>query len=195
MTVNERLAAELIALIEHDQAVRAELAQDGSLFDGYHPRMEVVHRANATRLREIIAEHGWPGTPLVGERGAQAAWLIAQHAIGEPPFMRRCRDLLTGAVAAGAARAWQLAYLDDRIRVYEDRLQRYGTQLRTGTNGVEPCPLEQPERVEDLRRDVGLPPLAEVLAESRPDPPLSANDQAAKDAAGLKWRRAVGWLT
>jgi hypothetical protein len=29
---------------EHDQAVRAELAADGTLFDGHHPRMEAVHR-------------------------------------------------------------------------------------------------------------------------------------------------------
>jgi hypothetical protein len=192
--MNEPLAVELIALRERDLTMRAELASDGSLFDGYHPRMEVVHRANAARLREIIAEHGWPGTPLVGARGAEAAFLIAQHAIGEPPFMRRCRELLAAAVAAGVAPAWQLAYLDDRINVFEDRPQRYGTQLRPGVDGrLEPCPLAEPERVEQLRRDVGLPPLTEILAKAQPDPPRPG-DQATKDAAGLEWRRKVGWL-
>ena len=102
--MNRVLAAELIALREHDFAVRAELERDGSLFDGYHTRMETVHLANAARLREIIAAHGWPGTPLVGAYGAQAAWLIAQHAIGEPAFMRECRDLLSAA--ASARRRW-----------------------------------------------------------------------------------------
>jgi hypothetical protein len=192
--VNQRLAAELIALREHDLTVRAELARDGSLFDGYHPRMEMVHRANAARLREIIAEHGWPGTPLVGTRGAEAAFLIAQHAIGEPAFMRQCRELLAAAIAAGAAPAWQFAYLDDRIRVFEDKPQRYGTQLRpAASGGVEPCPLEQPDRVEALRREVGLPPLAEAIAKAKRDPPRPV-DQAAKDAEELRWRRAVGWL-
>ena len=193
--MNESLAAELIALREHDLTMRAELASDGSLFDGYHPRMEVVHRANAARLREIIAEHGWPGTPLVGARGAESAFLIAQHAIGEPPFMRRCRELLASAVAAGAAPAWQLAYLDDRINVFEDRPQRYGTQLRPGTDGrLEPCPLADAAGVEQLRRDVGLPPLAEILAKAQPDPPR-AGDATAKAAAELQWRRKVGWLS
>ena len=192
--MNEPLATELIALRERDLTMRAELASDGSLFDGYHPRMEAVHRGNAARLREIISEHGWPGTPLVGARGAEAAFLIAQHAIGEPPFMRRCRELLTAAVAAGAAPAWQLAYLDDRINVFEDRPQRYGTQLRPGADGrLEPCPLAEPESVEQRRRDVGLQPLADLLAKAQPDPPR-AGDQAAKDAAGLEWRRKVGWL-
>ena len=45
--MNRELAAELIALRDHDLAVRTELQADGSLFDGYHPRMEAVHRANA----------------------------------------------------------------------------------------------------------------------------------------------------
>jgi hypothetical protein len=192
--MNEPLAAELIALRELDLKTRTELASDGSLFEGYHPRMELVHRANAARLREIIAEHGWPGTPLVGMRGAEAAFLIAQHSIGEPPFMRRCRELLAAAVAAGAAPAWHLAYLDDRISVFEGRPQRYGTQLQPGASGrPEPCPLADPDNVEQLRRDVGLPPLTESLARAQHEP-QRPSDPAAKAAAELEWRRKVGWL-
>ncbi|MEO8467041.1 MAG: DUF6624 domain-containing protein [Gammaproteobacteria bacterium] len=192
--MNEPLAAELVALREIDLTTRAELASDGSLFDGYHPRMEAVHRVNAARLREIIAEHGWPSTPLVGARGAEAAFLIAQHAIGEPLFMHRCRELLAAAVAAGAAPAWQLAYLEDRINTFEDRPQRYGTQLRPAADGrLEPCALAEPENVEQLRRDIGLPPLADILAKAQPDP-SRPGDPAAKAAAELEWRRKVGWL-
>lgn len=40
-------------LAAHDGAVRAELAASGALFDGYHPRMEAVHRENAARLLAI----------------------------------------------------------------------------------------------------------------------------------------------
>ena len=46
-----------------DHRVRAELAADGSLFDGYHPRMRAVHEANAERLAAILSERGWPGEP------------------------------------------------------------------------------------------------------------------------------------
>jgi hypothetical protein len=51
---------------EHDQAVRAELAADGSLFEGNHPRMAAVHDSNAARLKAIVAESGWPTGRLVG---------------------------------------------------------------------------------------------------------------------------------
>jgi uncharacterized protein DUF6624 len=191
---NQSVRDVLIAMDSRDQAVRAQLAADGSLFEGYHPRMAEVHRANAARLREIIAQFGWPGHGLVGEEGAHAAWRIAQHAIGEPGFMRQCRDLLERAAAAADVPHWQFAFIDDRIRVFEGRPQRYGTQLRGGPNGLEPCPLEDAARVEGLRRELGLPSLAEIVSRARANAPSPARDQAAKDAAELAWRRSVGWI-
>jgi hypothetical protein len=58
-----------------DLRVREQLASDGSLFEGYHPRMREVHERNAERLSAILNEHGWPVRSLVGEEAAQAAWL------------------------------------------------------------------------------------------------------------------------
>lgn len=84
--LNERLRSELVAMAENDLSVREELIADGSLASqGYHPRMEAVHKRNASRLALIIDRYGWPGISLVGEDGARAAWLVAQHAIGNPP--------------------------------------------------------------------------------------------------------------
>src|SRR5881398_1199456 len=95
--MDDVLLDELVAMAEQDQRVRAELAADGTLFEGYHPRMEAIHRGNAARLTVIIDRHGWPGRGLVGEQGAQAAWLILQHAIGEPALQRRGLALLQEA--------------------------------------------------------------------------------------------------
>ena len=92
--MDESLEKALLEMEAHDQALRAELTAAGELNLTYHPRLEEVHRANASRLRQIIAVFGWPGFALVGEKGAKAAWRIALHSIAEPPFMRQCRDLL-----------------------------------------------------------------------------------------------------
>jgi hypothetical protein len=178
-----------------DHSVRRELAADGSLFEGYHPRMEEVHRSNAARLSEIIEEFGWPGHILVGEEGAEAAWRIAQHSIGEPSFMRRCRELLDKACASGDAPRWQFAFIDDRIRVFEGIPQKYGTQLRGGKDGLEPFTLEDESRVEGWRGEIGLPSLAEIIAESRANPPPKPQNQEAKDLAEIEWRRSVGWIS
>jgi hypothetical protein len=186
------LTAELIGLAAEDRRVRAELVEEGMLFDGYHPRMEAVHRHNAARLAEIIVSHGWPGIALVGEKGADAAWLIAQHAIGEPDFQRSCHAALERAAARGEVPAWQPAMLEDRIRVFEGGLQRYGTQLDVDDEGrLRSLPMEDPERVEARRSAVGLEPLGERLArEERVPPP---KDRDAYQRGYEEWLRKVGW--
>jgi hypothetical protein len=71
--MDEVLRSELLRMAGYDSNVRSELAADGSLFEGYHPRMRAVHDENATRLEEIVEEYGWPASSLVGGDGAEAA--------------------------------------------------------------------------------------------------------------------------
>jgi hypothetical protein len=191
--MDESLEKALLDMEAQDQSVRNELTASGSL-NIYHPRLEEVHRANASRLRQIIAVFGWPGITLVGDKGAKAAWRIALHAISEPPFMRQCRDLIEHASEAGDAPRWHFAIIDDRIRVYEGRPQRYGTQLRVGQNGLEPHPLENEARVNSMRIQAGLPPLARTLALARAQPQPSRAEQVERDVADLEFRRSVGWI-
>jgi hypothetical protein len=191
---NEALRAELLAMDRYDQQVRSELAADGSLFDGYHPRMAAVHDANAARLRAIIAERGWPIERIAGEDGARAAHRIAQHSINHPDFMRHCRRLLDEASSRGEVPRSHFAYIDDRIRVYEGLPQRYGTQWRGGPSGLEPSPLEDPEHVDEWRAELGMPPLS-VLRASGPPPGRWDPESARRHEEGeLAWRRAVGWI-
>jgi hypothetical protein len=193
--MNEILRSELMQMDERDQAVRAELAAEGSLFDGYHPRMAAVHDANAARLRAIIGTYGWPTERLVGVDGAKAAHRIAQHSINHPDSMRECRRLLDEASARGEVPRWQFAYIDDRIRVFEGLPQRYGTQWRGGPHGLEPYPIEDPDHVDERRAALGLPSLAELRASAPPEPLLNAEAVRRLEEQELAWRRAVGWIT
>jgi uncharacterized protein DUF6624 len=186
------LAGELIALAAEDKRVRQELLDEGVLFEGYHPRMAAVHRHNAARLAEIMDRAGWPSEVVAGVDGAAAAGLIAQHAIGEPDFQRRCLVELTRAAEAGEVPAWQPAMLDDRIRVFEGRRQRYGTQLEVDEDGyLHPHPIEDAEQVEERRRAVGLEPLAEKLARAERVPPPA--NRAEYQRGYERWLREVGW--
>jgi hypothetical protein len=193
---NELLRQEILAMAEHDLSVRQELVTDGSLTSqGYHPRMEVVHKSNAARLANIIEKHGWPGESLIGENGAKAAWLIAQHAIGNPPFMRKCLSLIKQAASKNEVPQWQAAMLEDRIRMYEGRPQVYGSQFQPNENGeVVPYTIENPETVNERRSSVGLNTLEEKIAELR--------EQSRREKAPLppnweeeyeRWLRTAGW--
>lgn len=183
-------------MANHDLATREELITHGSLGDHpYHPRMESVHKENAARLADIIAQHGWPGRSLVREDGSWAAWMIAQHAIGDPPFMRQCLTLLKLAVSSEQAPPWQAAMLEDRIRMYEGRPQIYSTQFQPDSNGdLVPYRIDDPAGVDDRRRSVGLNTLEERTAELR-DQATRENVPPPRDwnIEYEKWLRSVGW--
>ena len=194
---NEALSQELVSLAKRDLSVREALVADGSLSSQrYHPRMEAVHKENAARLATIIEQYGWPGISLVGEEGARAAWLIAQHSISNPPFVRHCLSLLKQAASNNEVVPWQAAMLEDRVRMYEGKLQIYGTQIPSQVRTVElnPHPIENPETVNDRRLAVGLNTLEERTAELR--------EQSARESIPTptdleeryeKWLYSVGW--
>jgi hypothetical protein len=196
--VNTYLRDELVAMAEEDQRVRAELAADGSLFNGYHPTMQAVHDHNAARLTAIIEECGWPGRSLVGEDGARAAWLVLQHAIGHADLQRRGLLLLQDTVARGEVPAVEAAMLEDRIRFFEGRPQRYGTQFDWDEKGqLNPLPIEDEANVDERRRSVGLGPLEENTLRMRESAGRSGEgpprDWAEHQRKFLEWCRAVGW--
>ncbi|MFE2110285.1 DUF6624 domain-containing protein [Kitasatospora sp. NPDC059463] len=125
-----------------------------------------VTAQHADRLSEIMDAHGWPTADLVGEDAARAAWLIAQHADRQLDVQRRALRLMEQAVATGAAGPRDHAFLRDRTLVNEGRKQIYGTQIAGVQNGSPvPWPCVEPERLDERRAEVGIPPFAEYIAQ------------------------------
>ena len=194
--MNKTLANRLVALAAHDLETRERLAEDGSLFDGYHHEMQAVHESNAGELDTIIAEIGWPTPQQAGDDGAEAAWLIAQHAIGLPHFQRKCFELLKAAVAAGNAPAWQMAMMHDRILTYEGRPQVYGTQFDWDDSGqLSPRPIEDPDGVDQRRTEIGLEPLEAAITKHRAQSAAQPrpSDLAERQRIMDEWAHLVGW--
>lgn len=124
--------------------------------------MKVLHEKNASRLKEIINCHGWPGISLVGEEAAKAAWLIAQHSVSDPDFMAECIGLLEDAVTREDVVGWQLAFLQDRVLTLSGKPQYYGTQFDVDENGwPTPFPIEDSATVNERRARLGLNSLKE----------------------------------
>jgi len=195
--MHDALAAELIAMAEEDQRVRAELVAEGVLFKGYQPRMAAVHHPNALRLAAIMSEIGWPGRSVVGREGADAAWLVLQHAIGDPPVMRRGLELLR-SLPSGEVDPIQLAMLEDRVRTFSGLPQIYGTQFDWDERGeMGPRPIEDEAHVDARRAAIGLPPLAEKQREIREvlarEGERMPTDVAARRREIEAWERSVGW--
>jgi len=156
------LDADQVALVE--EAGQPHLAAE---LPG-RPVEEWQDEARTERLTEIIDEYGWPTRTLVGDDGATAAWLIAQHSDLDVDFQERALELMRAAVEDGEADPTELAYLEDRVALNSGRPQTYGTQIACVDGHAEPSELADPDRVEELREEVGLQPLDDYLAELEP---------------------------
>jgi hypothetical protein len=67
--MNQNLSDELVTMMKDDQRLLQQLFDSGELpSESYHPRIKALHEHNASRLKEIIGDHGWPGVSLVGKR-------------------------------------------------------------------------------------------------------------------------------
>ncbi len=184
------LRSELLAMRSEDEKLHTQLSEAGALTGHYVPSLRAVHEKNATRLRAIVKEIGWPDESQVGSDGAYAAWLIVQHGIGDPELQRAVLPLLEQKAASGLIPAWHAAYLTDRIAMYERRPQRFGTQwLDDPRDGrFRPWLIEEPDKVDSLRAAVGLGPLA-AIPEAGPD--LPADDQKTRRENQCWWQ---DWL-
>ncbi|WP_428963018.1 DUF6624 domain-containing protein [Micromonospora fluostatini] len=159
------LAAELVERMDRDQRVRSEVTGRNP-GDDVWARVEDVDADNTAWFAGVLDQEGWPRLSEVGPDASAAAWLIAQHADRDPEFQRRCLGLLEQAVRDGEAQASHWAYLTDRVRRAEGRPQVYGTQLWYGLDGggpLQPQPIEDPDRLDERRRSVGLGPFADYV--------------------------------
>jgi hypothetical protein len=168
--VDERyraLADELVAMAAVDlRATRAAAQPDDHVAQLAWRRVTTGHGG---RLAEIMAEHRWPVTRMVGPAAAVSAWKLAQHADRQLEVQRRALTLLAEAVAAGEASPRELALLRDRVLVNEGQKQIYGTQIAGVRDGAPvPWPCVDPERLDERRAEVGLEPFAVHVTRTEP---------------------------
>jgi len=164
------LREELLRRCELDQAPMRQMRVGQPVDLDLMAQLDATIRDNSAWLDGVIREWGWPSSSLVGEDGATAAWLLAQHSDHDLAFQRRCLDLLTAAADRGDASKSNLAYLTDRVLLKERGTQVYGTQFTSGPSGPEPQPIEDPDDVDERRAAMGLGPLAEYAGLMREQP-------------------------
>ncbi|WP_141582208.1 DUF6624 domain-containing protein [Actinomadura sp. WMMA1423] len=161
------LRDELLRRAERDQRVREAATPNGRLTIVQGLRFLWTDLRNTAWLARAVRRHGWPGVAAVGPEAAHAAWLLAQHADRRPGLQRGFLEAMREAVEAGDADRKDLAYLEDRVRVNAGLPQLYGTQYDMTEAGYGPRPIEDPDRLDERRAEVGLTPMAEYDARLR----------------------------
>ena len=104
---------------------------------------------NLQLVSRILKETGYPRKSKVGDFATQTVWMVIQHSdLGR---IKQFLPQLEEAARRGDIAPAHLAATKDRIDIREGRPQKYGTQFN--------APLLDASRVNEWRKEVGLPPM------------------------------------
>ena len=198
--VFKSIAIKIIALRDADLSLRETLIQRGELGDGYNNEMELLHIKNTVILNDLIDKIGYPTVLKVGKEASDAGWLVIQHSISMPVFMKKCLQLLEKEVIDHKANPIHLAYLKDRIAVFEGTPQAHGTQFDWDQNGeLNPNLFDDIINVNNRRKSIGLNTIEEQIElmrrqakEENQKPP---KDMEKRTLLFNEWRKKVGRVT
>ena len=146
---------ELARRVREDQAVRKDPARRSD--------MRKVDTDNTAWLVQLVGEHGWIDATRFGARASNAAFLMVQHS-GNLPLMLAALPEIEKDVRAKRLDAQPYALLYDRTMLYVGEYQRYGTQILPLGKVLLVLPMEDPEHVEQRRKELGLFSLERYLS-------------------------------
>ncbi|HEY4652045.1 MAG TPA: DUF6624 domain-containing protein [Pontibacter sp.] len=167
---NKPLKAELEQILESDQQVRRELM---AAMQEHGPasaevkelalKMKQADAENQQKVIAIIEKYGWPGKSMVGPQASNAAFLVIQHS--DKAIMEKYLPLLREAVTKKEAEKSQLALMEDRYLMYNDKPQLYGSQVHTNptTQQQELYKVEDEANLDKRRAEMGLEPIKDYL--------------------------------
>lgn len=168
LTMDE-IQVELEAMYDLDQSLVGESLSPSDQPNLAQGTIGFIDRVHCDRLKEIVAHVGWPTREAVGLKATQGAYMVIQHAGHDNAFQNQCLSMMVDLVEQGELPASYVALLTDRIRVFQNQPQLFGTQMAMARNelGVMvPTPtvaIEDPEHLDDRRELMGMPPHSEFV--------------------------------
>jgi hypothetical protein len=162
-----------------DQAIRASLSSFEGIkvygqarptaalkaYDEYvFNHMCTADEDNLNWLKARIATDGWFDVHKYGAAADNAAWLLVQHADGDPAYQAWVAGLLESKVKSGDTSPQNYAFLSDRIAVRDGRPQRFATQMECVAGKWVAQEIENPAELDARRASMGLEPYVDQLA-------------------------------
>ena len=152
-----------------DQAVRADWAKmaTGSVTQEeaieYALKMEETDSTNLASVSRILDKYGWPSG--LSDAANKAIFLVIDHS--NLKTMNKYVGLFRDAVVKGYLSMNDLVTMEDRILMNASKPQKYGTQayslVEDGKTVIYIWPVEDPDKLDALRKSVGLMPIGEYL--------------------------------
>ena len=116
-------------------------------------------------LKTLLKGKPWFDPEKIGKFGEQDAWLIVLHANHDLDFQEQVLVAIEPRALAGDFDGRRYAHLYDIVARAKGKPQRYGTKSLCEDGRWVADVTEDPEAVDERRAQMGLPPLAEALAQ------------------------------
>lgn len=144
------------AIMQSSASLSEQQAAISALWDELAP----IDDDNTRYLKTVLPPDGWFRISRDGEETTRNAWLIVQHS-SDREFQTEVLRRMEPLAKNGEVRGGDYALLYDRLQVFAGRPQRYGSQATCRDGQLALHPLEDPSKLDEWRRDVGLGPLEE----------------------------------
>ncbi len=152
------ISQEIKDMFKKDQEMRQRALKNDSVIENEED--DSLDLKNTERMKAIVNQIGWPTVSKVGAEVSDMAWLLVQHSDQDVEFQKKCLGLMKEQ-QTGEVSKRNIAYLEDRVRVNEGRPQIYGTQFGGEGENYGPRPIEEPEKVDERRAEMGMESLEE----------------------------------
>lgn len=185
----ESLSKRLVELYDLDQANRMKLIKNEIPAEERPAFIKELHIQDSLNQQEVIQmldTYGWLPSSSIGDKAASSLFLVIQHS--DLAIMKKYFPLLQAQAKKQEANPMYAAMMEDRLLMYQKKKQIYGSQAssRPAKNGEGNeyfiWPIEDPEGVNQRRREAGFPMTVEDNASRlgavfNPQEPLPQNDK------------------
>ncbi|MFT4249510.1 MAG: hypothetical protein QM581_15980 [Pseudomonas sp.] len=155
------LRDELIRRAGVDQDARKRAIAHGNTKEDLES-LQSIDKDNTRWLKGVVGKKGWPTIAQVGPEGADAAWVLIQHADQDPAFQAEVLPMMERLVMSHEADSSKYALLTDRVLINQGKPQRYGSQFHSNDDGsISMSPTEDESGLDARRIRIGLQPIAE----------------------------------
>lgn len=173
--VDKALTTQLDSLYKEDQQYRlalGKLKKEGApkqSTDSISALLKQADSSNLVFVEQLIAKHGWITPQQAGFMGAQAVFLVIQHA--DLKAQKKYFPLIKQAEKDGNILSSNVAILEDRIAVREGKPQPYGSQgyYDAEKKKTYVYPLKDLKNLDSLRKSMGLQPMKEYIKDWNPE--------------------------
>ncbi len=161
---------QLFVVDNDDQKYRLEIQYLEEKY-GIHSRqvdslwnlMRITDSLNLIKVKAILDKYGWLSEAEIGTQCNTALFMVIQHS--DLKTQEYYLPLMRDAVKNKKAKPNELALLEDRVALRNNKEQIYGSQIGQDPTTLKyfVLPLIDPENVDKRRAEVGLRPIAQYL--------------------------------